>query len=68
MYGCFTEGKSVTKKRALRIIYNDTVQSFENVLVVDKSFTIHHQNIQSLAIKTYKFYNAINNLPGGNLT
>ena len=31
----------------------------------DKTFTIHHQNIQSLAIKMFK---AVNNLPGGNLT
>ena len=50
---------------ALRIVYNDTVTSFENLLIKDKSFTIHHQNIQSLAIELYK---AINNLPGGNLS
>ena len=27
--------------------------------------TIHHENIQSLAIETYK---AVNNVPGGNLS
>ena len=48
---------------ALRIVYNDT--SFEELLVKDKTFTIHHQNIQSLAIEMYK---AVNNLPGGNLS
>ena len=51
-------------ERALRIVYNDTVTSFENLLIKDKSFTIHHQNIQLLAIEIYE---AIHNLPGGNL-
>ena len=48
-----------------RIVYKDTVTSFENLLIKEKSFTIHHQNIQSLAIDIYK---AIHSLPGGNLT
>ena len=34
-------------ERALRIVYNDTVTSFEELLVKDKTFTIHHQNIQA---------------------
>ena len=46
-------------------MYNDTITSFEELLVKDKTFTIHHQNIQSLAIKIYK---AVNNLQGGNLS
>ena len=62
------EDKSVIRKkpheRALRIVYNDTVTSLENLLVKDKSFTIHQKNIQSSAIEIYK---AINNLSGGNL-
>ena len=52
-------------ERALRIVYNDTITSFEELLVKDKTFTIHHQNIQSLAIE---MYNTVNNLPGGNLS
>ena len=52
-------------ERAPRIIYNDTVTSFENLLIKDKSFTIHHQNIQLLAIEIYQ---AIHNLPGGSLS
>ena len=52
-------------ERALRIVYNDTTTSFEELLVKNKTFTIHHQNIQSLAIEIYK---AVNNLPGGNLS
>ena len=46
-------------------MYNDTITSFEELLVKDKTFTTHHQNIQSLAIEMYK---AVNNLPGGNLS
>ena len=52
-------------ERVLRIVYNDTITSFEELLVKEKTFTIDHQNIQSLAIKMYK---ALNNLPGGNLS
>ena len=33
-------------ERALRIVYNYTVTSFVNLLIKDKSFTVHHQNIQ----------------------
>ena len=51
-------------ERTLRIVYNDTITSFEELLVKDKTFAIHHQNIQSLGIEMYK---AVNNLPGGNL-
>ena len=47
------------------IVYNDTVTSFEKLLIKDKSLTIHPHNIQALAIKMYK---AINNLPRGILT
>ena len=50
--------------RALGIVYNDTVTSFENLRIKDKSFTIHHQNIQSLATEIYE---AMHNLSGGNL-
>ena len=52
-------------ERAVRIVYNDTITSFEQLLVKDKTFTTHHQNIQSLAIEMYK---AVNNLPGENLS
>ena len=52
-------------ERALRIVYNDTITSFEELQAKDKTFTIHHQNIQLLAIQMYK---VVNNLPGGNLS
>ena len=32
-------------KRTVGIVYNDTITSFEELLVKDKTFTIHHQNI-----------------------
>ena len=51
-------------EKALRIVYSDTVTSFGNLLIKDKSFLIHHQNIQLLAIEIYK---AIPNLPRANL-
>ena len=46
-------------------MYNDTIPSFEELLVKDKTFTRHHQNIQSLATETYK---AVINLLGRNLS
>ena len=42
-------------ERALRIIYSDYKSSFCELLEKDKSFSIHHKNIQSLAIEIYKF-------------
>ena len=42
-------------ERALRIIYSDYKPSFCELLEKEKSFSIHHKNIQSLAIKIYKF-------------
>ena len=55
-------------ERALWIAHIDTVMSFEELLIEDKTlhyFTIHHQNIQSLTIETYK---AVNHSPAGNLS
>ena len=60
-------GKQINDKinklheRALSIVYNDTITSFEELLVKDKTFTIDHQNIKSIE-KT------VSNLPGGNLS
>ena len=41
-------------ERALRIVYDDDELSFSELLSLDKSFTIHHQNLQKLAIEIYK--------------
>ena len=52
-------------ERAKRIMFNDIITPFEELLVKDETFTMHHQNVQSLTIKMYK---AVNNLPEGNLS
>ena len=44
-------------ERALRIVYNDYKSSFENLLETDGSFSVHHYNIQTLAIELYKVSN-----------
>ena len=46
---------NITHERALRIVYSDTVTLFQNFLIKDKSFMIHHQNILPLAIEIYSY-------------
>ena len=46
-------------ERALRIVYKDDDSSFEELLEKSGSVSIHHRNLQSLAIEIYK---ALNNL------
>ena len=41
-------------ERALRIAYDDDVSTFDQLRAMDKSFCIHHQNIQRLLIEIYK--------------
>ena len=41
-------------ERALRIVYDDDVSTFHQLLAMDKSFCIQHQNIQGLLIEIYK--------------
>ena len=45
------------QERALRFVYDDYSSSFDVLLKQDKSFTIHHYNIQTLCIELYKVYN-----------
>ena len=39
---------------ALRLVYKDSEYTFEQLLEKDDSLTIHHRNIQKLAIEIYK--------------
>ena len=47
------------QERALiyRLIYNDHISSFKELLFKDGTFTIHEQNIQNLAIEMLKALN-----------
>ena len=49
------------QERSLRIVYNDYITSFEDLLKKDNSFKIHHKNIQSLAIELVKVEKGIAN-------
>ena len=45
----------------LRIVCKDRISSFHELLQKDYSFTIHHRNIQSLAIEIYKIKENLSN-------
>ena len=46
-------------ERMLRIVYKDYKSSFVELLSEDKSFTVHHTNVQKLAIEMYKVKNEL---------
>ena len=48
-------------ERSLRIVYNDNISSFEELLKKDKSFCIHDRNIQSIAIELFKVKRNLSN-------
>ena len=64
---CMLHGRIVNKKnnhlheRGLRIVYKDYISSFEDLLKRDISVTIHHSNIQSLAIELFKVKQDLSN-------
>ena len=41
-------------ERALRPVYDDRQSTFDELLNIDKSVTIHHRNLQVLAAELYK--------------
>ena len=43
-------------ERCLRLIYNDKRSSFENLLEKDNSGSLHHKNLQALAIEMFKVH------------
>ena len=50
-------------ERALRLVYKDENLSFEELLDLDKSVTIHHRNLQRLAIEMFKVKNNLSPTP-----
>ena len=46
-------------ERALRLVYNDSYSSFNNLLDKDKSVSIHMRNIQDVAIELFKVYTGV---------
>ena len=46
-------------ERMLRIVYKDYKSSFEELLFEDKSFIVHHKNVQKLAIEMCKVKNEL---------
>ena len=47
------------QERSLRILYQDDISMFEELLQRDNSVTVHTRNIQRLATEMYKVYNNI---------
>ena len=44
-------------KRALSLVYNNLSSSFSKLLQKDKSATIHHRNLQTLAFDVFQVRN-----------
>ena len=42
-------------ERCLRIIYNNKVSSFEDLLELDRSVSVHTRNLQTLAIEMLRY-------------
>ena len=43
-------------EKCLRLIYNDKRSSFEDLLEKDNCVSIHHENLQALAIEMFKVH------------
>ena len=43
----------------IRIVYNDKKSSFNELLVIDGSVSVHHQNLQKLAVEMFKDFRGL---------
>ena len=50
-------------ERALRLVYGEDSLSFQELLDLDNSMTIHHRNIQRLATEMFKIKNNLSPIP-----
>ena len=46
-------------EKCLRIVYNDNTSSYEELLEIDNSVSVHHRNIQILATELHKIVNRL---------
>ena len=46
-------------ERTLTLVYSDYESTFQDLLTKDRSFTVHHYSIQTLAMELYKVNNNI---------
>ena len=54
-------------ERAPRIVYKNNVLLFEELVELDKSFKIHHRNVQSLAIELFEIKNNLSGIIMNNI-
>ena len=59
MYHSRTLNNKIYKlhERALRLVCKNNTSSFEEILAMDNSHTVHHRDVQKLAIEMYKVQN-----------
>ena len=50
-------------ERALRLVYDDDNSSFNELLILDNSITVHHRNLHKLGIEMYKIKNNLSPTP-----
>ena len=50
-------------RRALRLVYNNDKYTFQELLELDNTVTVHDRNLQKLAIEMYKAKNNLSPKP-----
>ena len=55
-------------ERSLRIVYNDTISSLEDILTISVSVRIDHRNIQMFAVEISKTLHNLSSLNEGTIS